>query len=492
MPSQKHITIIGGGLGGLVCALVLSKEGFKVSVVEKQKQCGGNLQSFTKNGNVFDTGMHYAGSLDEGQSLNTYFSYLGIMPKLKLKRMDESAFDIIRFQNKEYPFAMSLQLFIDRLLEFFPNEKVGLIKYGKYLQDFWNGFKMLSFNKSSSSESTSQEISLATLLNSITKDETLKQVLAGNHFLYAGHPETTPAYIHAIIQYSFIQSAWKFTDSSNQLAELLTEAIKQNGGEIHTQSEVLVMNVKDSKVISIILKNGEEITSDAFISAIHPSLTMKMIDEGSIRKNYRNRLLDLQNTISSFSVYLIPKKNTFPYLNHNLYIHKGDDIWKDLNISPNPLPSSCMLYTPYNSGSDNYSSSIKIMSYMDINRFSDWNDTHVGKRGDEYEELKHRISEHLIQMACEKYPQLKDNIDFSFASTPLTWRDYTGTPEGAMYGVERNMNASYISSKTKLENLFLTGQNIKLHGALGVTLSAFLTASEFIGFDYLLNKVKHG
>ena len=172
MPSQKHITIIGGGLGGLVCALVLSKEGFKVSVVEKQKQCGGNLQSFTKNGNVFDTGMHYAGSLDEGQSLNTYFSYLGIMPKLKLKRMDESAFDIIRFQNKEYPFAMSLQLFIDRLLEFFPNEKVGLIKYGKYLQDFWNGFKMLSFNKSSSSESTSQEISLATLLNSITKDET--------------------------------------------------------------------------------------------------------------------------------------------------------------------------------------------------------------------------------------------------------------------------------------------------------------------------------
>lgn len=129
---------------------------------------------------------------------------------------------------------------------------------------------------------------------------------------------------------------------------------------------------------------------------------------------------------------------------------------------------------------------------MDINRFSDWNDTHVGKRGDEYEELKHRISEHLIQMACEKYPQLKDNIDFSFASTPLTWRDYTGTPEGAMYGVERNMNASYISSRTKLENLFLTGQNIKLHGALGVTLSAFLTASEFIGFDYLLNKVKHG
>ena len=107
MPSQKHITIIGGGLGGLVCALVLSKEGFKVSVVEKQKQCGGNLQSFTKNGNVFDTGMHYAGSLDEGQSLNTYFSYLGIMPKLKLKRMDESAFESSGFKIKSRPPAWS-------------------------------------------------------------------------------------------------------------------------------------------------------------------------------------------------------------------------------------------------------------------------------------------------------------------------------------------------------------------------------------------------
>ncbi len=46
-----------------------------------------------------------------------------------------------------------------------------------------------------------------------------------------------------------------------------------------------------------------------------------------------------------------------------------------------------------------------------------------------------------------------------------------------------------ISPKTKIDNLFLTGQNVRLHGILGVTITGFLTVAEMLGKDYFLDKV---
>ena len=69
----KRVLDIGSGLGGLVSGVILSKEGLKVCVLEKHHKAGGNLQTFSRDGCIFDTGMHYLGSLDEGQYLHKYF-----------------------------------------------------------------------------------------------------------------------------------------------------------------------------------------------------------------------------------------------------------------------------------------------------------------------------------------------------------------------------------------------------------------------------------
>ena len=98
--SKYDIIIIGSGLGGLECGAILSKEGFNVCVVEKNTQFGGCFQTYRRKGHLFDTGIHYVGSLDEGQVMNQYFRYFGIMDKLKLKRLDDEAFDTIYYKGK--------------------------------------------------------------------------------------------------------------------------------------------------------------------------------------------------------------------------------------------------------------------------------------------------------------------------------------------------------------------------------------------------------
>ena len=44
---MKTAVIIGGGLGGLFTGGVLAKEGFKVTVLEKNVTAGGGLQTST-------------------------------------------------------------------------------------------------------------------------------------------------------------------------------------------------------------------------------------------------------------------------------------------------------------------------------------------------------------------------------------------------------------------------------------------------------------
>ena len=112
------IIIIGSGIGGLVCADILGKEGYKVGVIEKNKQIGGSLQTYVRDKVIFDSGVHYLGGLSKGQNLYQIFKYLGIMDKLKLKQMDLDVVDKIIIENdeKEYTYAQGYDNFIAKLL----------------------------------------------------------------------------------------------------------------------------------------------------------------------------------------------------------------------------------------------------------------------------------------------------------------------------------------------------------------------------------------
>ncbi|MCI5210165.1 MAG: NAD(P)/FAD-dependent oxidoreductase [Candidatus Electrothrix sp. ATG2] len=68
--------IIGSGIGGLSTAIILAKLGFEVTVLEKNPQPGGLMRSYPRNGIECEVGVHYLGSLDEGQIMRKFFDYL--------------------------------------------------------------------------------------------------------------------------------------------------------------------------------------------------------------------------------------------------------------------------------------------------------------------------------------------------------------------------------------------------------------------------------
>lgn len=499
---KYDFAIIGSGLGGLQCAYILSKEGYNVCVLEKNRQIGGNLQIFVRDKAIFDTGIHYIGGLDKGQNLYTYFKYFDLMDKLKLKKLDEAAFDIVTFDNDpvQYKYAQGYENFMETLLELFPQEKVALQQYCDKLKEISNYFPLynVKFGSKSVLETKFLEINTRDYIASITTNEKLRNVLAGTNALYAGVGDKTPLYVHALVINTYIESAWKCIDGGAQIAFLLSKSIKAMGGTIRNYSEAVKFNFSGDEINSVELKSGELIEASNFISNAHPSNTLQMLEPGKIRKSYLSRVQSLENSVSVFIVHIVFKKNSFPYLNRNYYHHKYNDVWRSIHYTEKTWPESYAVFTPPSSRSPEFAESMSVMAYMHYNEVKQWENTfntipnNISERDSAYQDFKAQKAEKLLSELEKKFPGIRGKIHSFTTSTPLSYRDYIGTNDGSMYGILKDHKdplRTFISAKTKVPNLYLTGQNLNMHGVLGVTIGSVVTCSEITGQEYLVKKI---
>lgn len=74
-PVHYDMVIVGAGLSGLTAASYLTKAGYRVLILEKSPSCGGLLNSFTKDGFVFDAG---ARSIENSGIIKPMLKDLGI------------------------------------------------------------------------------------------------------------------------------------------------------------------------------------------------------------------------------------------------------------------------------------------------------------------------------------------------------------------------------------------------------------------------------
>lgn len=490
------VVIIGSGLGGLLCGNILSREGYRVCVLEKNKKTGGCLQVFARNKRLFNTGLNYTEGLSKGQILHKYFSYFGIMDQLRLKQMDPDGFEVITYRGKEYRHAQGEENFIETLARQFPHEREAIRAYMVKIRTVCQQFPLYNLDFEGDGQIDYEDLfseNAFDFIRSITQNETLQQVLAGNNLLYAGHPEKTPLYLHALITYSFISSAWRFVDGSQQLATAIEQIIKANGGLILRNSEVVKLEVNAGKVAYAVLADGSQIRGSTFISNIHPENTLKLTDKTHFTKAFQKRIQSLENTIGMFSLYLVLKPGVFPYLNYNHYHYTGDSVWNTAACRGSEWPCGYLLYTPATSKSDKYTESMIAIAYMDYDEVKPWEHTTVEQRGQSYIDFKQQKAEQFLDLIGKKFPGIREIVETYHCSTPLTYRDYTGTPQGSAYGIQKDYRTPFktlITPKTKIPNLLFTGQNLNIHGILGVSIGAVMTCGELVGLPYLIQKIK--
>ena len=499
---EYDVVIIGSGLGGLVSGVILAKEGYKVCVLEKNKQIGGTLQTFARDKVIFDSGIHYVGGLEKGQNLHQLFTYLGIMDKLKIAKMDEDAYDVVTFGDdpKEYHYAQGYDRLIKNLVADFPEEEAAIHKYCDTIREICSKFPMYNLKNENYSETAGfLELETKSFLESITSNKKLVNVLAGTNLLYAGLPYKTPFYVHALIINHYTESSWRFIDGGSQIARFLAREITSRKGIIKKYAKVINLVETDGKMQYAETDDGRKFCGKIFISNMHPNKTMEITSSEMIKKVFRNRVKNLENSISVFYVNVVLRKDSFKYENRNYYHFAGDDAWGALEYTSENWPQGYALFYSTSSKHTEYAEAITLMSYMKFEDVKKWEHTfntvsNEVSRGEDYERFKIEMAERLFDIVENKQPGFRKCIQSYYVATPLTSRDYIGNDDGSLYGFVKDYREplkSFISPKTKIPNFYLTGQNLNLHGVLGVTVSAVVTCSEIIGRDYLLEKINN-
>lgn len=283
---MKTVVIVGGGVGGLFTGAFLSKNGYRVTVLEKNAIVGGGLQCFRRSGKIYETGMHVTGGFEPGGNLYRITRYLGIYDNLDLHHIPAECMDEIYYHKsgETYRIASGKDGFVESMAGYFPEEKDGIRAYVDEIyriSEEVNLFYLRASDDDIVVHSPKFFRPADELISEYVSDPRLREVLAYLNPLYGGVQGHTPAYIHALINVLYINGASRFRGGSQQLADSLKRVVEEGGGEVLVNAEVKKINVADRVVTSVELVDGRSFTADWYVSAIHPLALVDVLSEGA-------------------------------------------------------------------------------------------------------------------------------------------------------------------------------------------------------------------
>ena len=484
---EKKVVIIGSGLGGLSCGVILARKGYDVTVLEQGAQVGGCLQCFTRKGGKFETGMHFIGSASEGQTLDRLLSFLEVKPDVTLSQLDPTGYDIVSLCGQHFRFANGREAFIDQMSGYFPKHRDDLERYFDLVDKVACASSMHSLKHVETDAAVNLEFQMRTInevIDSTISDPLLAKVLVGNLPLYAAEKDKTPFATHAFIMDFYNQSAYRIVGGSDQVAASLVRTIRRYGGRVLTRNKATKIVCDESHATGVEINGSSFVEADIVISDAHPMRTLELLDTNLIRPAFRKRINAIPQTVGGFSVYLHFKDNTVPYLNSNFYGYLKDSPWDCERYDDVSWPKGYLYMHLCHEPQPRFAKTGVVLSYMQMADVERWRGTRVGHRGEDYEAFKHERAEKLLAALEQDFPGLRSNIADYYTSTPLTYLDYTGTEGGSMYGIAKDVSlgaACRVPHRTRVPNVLQTGQNINSHGILGVLVGTIVTCTEIVG-----------
>lgn len=496
MNTHHSTVIIGGGLGGLFTGAILAKNGIHVTVIEKNATLGGGLQTFSRFGERFDTGMHVVAGLQEGGNIRRLCDYLGVYDEAMFKAVDEHRADAIYVaaDDRTYYIGAGREKYIQSLTEYFPEQKQNILNYVQALYEVVEELPLyhLRPNNDDIFHSDNFLMSAEDFIAKYISDPKLQGLIAYINMLYSGETKT-PAFVHAVISVMYLSGPCRFVGGSQQLADKLAKVITENGGSVVLNDGVKRIHSQNKEITSVETNNGLRFEAEHYISAIHPKQMLHLLeDENVLPKIYRERLKSIPDTYSAFTINIKFKEGKFPFLNHTgFYLEDYDVTWQLGNESAD-WPLGFLYMTPPEKDQGECCRTMIITVPISWETVKDWEDSVFGQRPEAYRQWKEDCLEKVLAKIEKIFPNIRAQIEAINTASPLTIRDFYGTCHGAMSGFSKdcsNIAFSQLSVKTKIHNLLLTGQNVSLHGFCGVPLTAIRTSEAILGINSILNKL---
>jgi len=484
----KKVVVIGGGLSGLATAALCAKQGWKVTLLEKNSTLGGRARVLKEKGFTFDMGPSWymmpevfdrffaifdKKPLDFYQLVKLNPRYQVIFSDNQKVRLDSDVKQNISwFEKQESGAGEKLRLFLQESKSIYDLVSDELI----YLNptDFKNWIKLKNLRSMSA---IFTKINLLQNWNSYLtkyfKSEKLRQILGFPAVFLGGSPFNTPSIYSILAWADFGKGIWYPKGGMGELVKALEKLAKEQGVEILTGHEVTAIEVTKGK-----LKSVKTLDKDFPAEIVVGAGDIPFIETQLLPKKYRswdNKYWSKKTLgISALLIYLGINKKIKGLVHHNLYFSKEWKINFKQIFDIKSLPDDPSFYISVRSATDSSivpKNSEEMMILVPLGSSTKYSKNELNKYS---EKIIDKI-EDILDI------DIKDGITVKKVYTPYDFASdynaYQGTALGLAHTLKQSLWFRPRNKSKKVKGLYYAGQ----YTNPGVGVPMALISAQIVG-----------
>lgn len=508
--------VIGSGIGGLTTASLLAQIAHKkVLVLERHFKIGGFTHTFTRPGNYeWDVGVHYVGEVSIGETPRAVFDFVtgggvqwNAMPDV---------YDRLVFPDFTYDVRKGWENLQGDLIARFPDERSSIERYFKDIRKARRWLARYAVTQALRKafrpvvwvvRKFGAKLALmrtGEYLDAHFKDYKLKAVLLAQWGLYGLPPSTSAFAGHALLIDHYANGGYYPVGGSSVIAHSIVPIVESHGGHALVNHSVDEIIVEKGRAVGVRVteKKGREGIQKSFFADVvisnagaHTTYT-RMMPRG-FELPFGEALRSFPNGTANVTLYLGLKDDParLGFRGENYWIFAGydhDEGFARRNDLVDGKVSQAFLSFPSMKNPKAKGHTAEIIAFMDVDPFVKWENDRWRNRGEDYEQLKSRVSDALVAFVEAHYPGFAELIDYRELGTPITTEYFTNHRNGNIYGlpmVPERFTTTWLGPYTPIRNLYLTGSDAAFFGVIGSMMSGVLATAVAMGQPWKVVKM---
>ena len=356
---KKTITIIGSGFSALAASCYLAKDGFDVTILEKNNTVGGRARQLSKEGFTFDIGPTWYWMPDVfekffgdfGKKPSDYYSLEKLNPayevyfgKVDSVKIPDNLPEILSiFEKEEKGSAKHLSKFLDNAKHNYDVAIKDLVyRPGISITELITPVTIKKVNEFFST--------IRTTVRKKIKNNRLQQIMEFPVLFLGAKPSNTPSFYSFMNYADFGLGTWHPKGGMYQVINAMVDLAESLGVKIETNQNVEKINVENGVVKSVV-SNGIKIESDIVLSGADYHHTETLLDEKY--RGYSEKYWDSKVFApSSLLFYVGFDKKIDNVSHHTLFFDTDFDVHaKDIYDNPK-WPEKPLFYASFPSKTD--------------------------------------------------------------------------------------------------------------------------------------------
>ena len=463
MKKKSKIIIIGGGIGGLSLAPLLSINNYDVEIFESEQTLGGRANIIKQDGFTFDTGPSL---LNYPWVYEDYFSKFGknFYDYVELVKVDP-AVNFLWKDNTNFQLSSDLNILSNEVSKFSEKDRYGLIEFFKNSQKKYDlAFKHLVTKNSSNIFSWLKNTGIKNLFNlgilnnmhseigKYFEEEKVIDAFSSYSMYLGDSPYKLPGFF-SILPFGELQyGLWMPKGGMYGLVEGLIKLNKESNVKINTDTKIKKIITEKNRVVGVLLENNKEVFSDLVVSNVDSSSTYKYLLGDKVKtKKYKM-------TPAVYTFYWAINKEIDSMTHHTIFL--PENLKKTFNelFKENKIPEDLPFYISVPSQTDKSlapkgKSSVFVLVPCPV----------ISKSTNKYDkktldQIKDKIFERI---QIQNINLTKSDIIFEKIWSPDDWGRKFNLYDGSAFGPSHNffqIGPFRESNKSKkFENLFFVG-----------------------------------